>query len=138
MLCDKETKDDNDENLKMFSCVSKPIDANSNIVIEARKVLITKVQHLTIDVWMEYAEKTTKHLDLSSIPWWHDQDIFPSNYQLLIAHYCYELVNLAPDLKAVLSQFAREYKREYGKLVQTPMIGYCLLSFLSYKDRNST
>ena len=85
------------------------------IVIEAKNVLIDKIQKMSIDVWMGFAEKTTKYLDFLIASWWTSQEMMPSNYQLLIAQYCHELVILAPELNAVLSNFAREYQREYGK-----------------------
>jgi hypothetical protein len=53
-----------------------PINVASDIVIDAKTVLLDKIQKMSIDVWMGFAEKTTKYLDFSIASWWfrrHDQ-----------------------------------------------------------------
>ena len=81
---------------------------------------------MSIDVWMGFAEKTTKYLDFSIASWWPSQEMMPSNYQMLIAQYCHELVILAPNLKAALSNFAREYHKEYGKTFRSMFESSCM------------
>ena len=114
-MLDYNNANEKDKNFQVFNCKPMPINVLSNIVIDAKTVLIDKIQKMSIDVWMGFAEKTTKYLDFSIASWWPSQEMMPSNYQMLIAQYCHELVILAPDLKAALSNFAREYHREYGK-----------------------
>ena len=127
----KTMLDDNDTNKKdkifqVFNCKPMPINVLSNIVIDAKTVLLDKIQKMSIDVWMGFAEKTTKYLDFSIASWWPSQEMMPSNYQMLIAQYCHELVILAPDLKAALSNFAREYHREYGKIFKSMFDSRCM------------
>ena len=123
--------DDNDTNEKdkifqVFNCKPIPINVASDTVIDAKTVLLDKIQKMSIDVWMGFAEKTTKYLDFSIASWWPSQEMMPSNYQMLIAQYCHELVILAPDLKAALSNFAREYHREYGKIFKSMFDSRCM------------
>ena len=114
MLGDNDTNE-KDKLFQVFNCKPMPINVASDIVIDAKTVLLDKIQKMSIDVWMGFAEKTTKYLDFSIASWWPSQEMMPSNYQMLIAQYCHEIVILAPDLKAALSNFAREYHKEYGK-----------------------
>ena len=117
--------DDNEHNLNnensdtnfIFCYKSAPIDSKSQMVIEAKNALIGKIQLLTIDIWMALSEKSTENLDFSSINWWPCDEMPPSNYQLLIAHYCHQLVSISPDMTPVLSNFAREYRKEYGESI---------------------
>ena len=121
MLDDSEHDDDDDhensETNLMFSYKSASIDATSQMVIDAKNALIGKIQLLTIDSWMDLSEKSTINLDFSSINWWPYVEMPPSNYQLLIAHYCHQLVSISPDMIPVLSNFAMEYRKEYGKSI---------------------
>ena len=82
---------------------------------ELLEQLKQEVMKLTIDSWMELTEKPTKHLNPNI--WWHGIDCIPSNYQLLIAHFCHDIAQSLQDsnleLKALLKNFAREYKKEF-------------------------
>ena len=114
-MLDENDANEKDKIFQVFNCKPIPINVASDTVIDAKTVLLDKIQNMSIDVWMGFAEKTTKYLDFSIASWWPSQEMMPSNYQMLIAQYCHELMILAPDLKAALSNFAREYHREYGK-----------------------
>ena len=83
----------------------------------AKNSLKQATLQLSIDAWMKLTEISTH--DLSSRTWWHDEDVpLPSNHQLLVAHYCHEIVqrlNCSEDneLKDHLNHFARKYHREF-------------------------
>lgn len=79
----------------------------------AKIALIEKIQILSVDQWLSLAETSTNHLD-PSVTWWPlELGQIPSNQQLLIAHYCYQICQFSEDLKPVLANFARKYKKEY-------------------------
>ena len=88
---------------------------DAKFVNMAKNQLNQSTLQLSIDSWMKLTEISTH--DLSSNIWWHDEN-FPSNHQLLVAHYCHEIIQLLNcpkdnELKDHLSHFARKYHREF-------------------------
>ena len=99
------------EHLGIFSSTLLKIkDVGFIKVVES--ALIKEMQSLSVDIWMDLAEKTSKDLS-SEINWWSLSNEMPSNQQMLIAHYCFEILKLKSDLAPILSNFAREYQREF-------------------------
>ena len=125
-MLDNNDTNEKDKIFQVFNCKPMPINVAFDIVIDAKTVLLDKIQNMSIDVWMGFAEKTTKYLDFSIASWWPSQEMMPSNYQMLIAQYCHDLMIVAPDLKAALSNFAREYHKEYGKKFRSMFESRCM------------
>ena len=86
---------------------------------EAKNCLIAKFQGLSINSWMTLAEGYTCDLD-PSINWWdcakdnpgEEVKQIPSTLQLLVGHYCHQLIKMLPELAPLLSAFASKYKKE--------------------------
>ncbi len=112
MICSKYVPE---FELEVFSTNLKVLDSKNKLVELIIAQLKSKIENITIDAWMNLTELSTENFQASSsLKWWPQKgQNWPSNQQMLVSHYCYEISQVLPELQPVLANFAREYKREY-------------------------
>lgn len=88
------------------------LKSDERFLLGAKNALKEKLLNLTLDEWINLAEaKNEQHRICID-----GMEFLPSNQQLLIAHCCFLIqssISEADELRAIIGNFARQYKREY-------------------------
>jgi hypothetical protein len=83
---------------------------------KAEKAMQQKLLSLSLDDWINFTDMKSELLNPSSVIWWQPMEACPSNQQLLIAHFCFEIqesLDNSSCLRPVLANFARKYDKKF-------------------------